>query len=551
MSLPSLALEGLGEAVLQLLLQALCGEATLGQLGLELRHLHALRVDWLAIARPGSSDSRRRRLARGGGGDGGMMCCGGGSSGCGRSSSSGGGRLGLAMVLVWCCGGMCCRAGRRGRGGFGRSWSCSGSRCCCVVDLHGLAWGLGSHSCVIRLVGVVSLSFGLHRRRLLTLLLLLCGLAQGRGRVRGRCHQWLLLVGVHCVQALAANVEHELGQLGHAWHDQRGRASLVHRPLDHAIGLARVELECCGPHQQLLEHGLQLEARLKQRLPAKDVEAQARAGDGDDEAADVADVADVRCADEGEEDVVVLRALVLVDRLDLGREAEERVAAAAGLHNVAQQSLLAVVCGQQGDALGRVAEQAHVHVGRHHVLGLAQVLEEVGLRAVLAAAVEVGHVDKLEVVAEASVGDRELGQGEGVAQVAELLVAPGEERGQRRPAAALGIEIDRGHAQANEAVEHALLQVGEGLQRQVLDHGRQLVVVADEDDALQAVLRDGLLQGHGDKRLNVQHLRSLLHQDVVVLEAQLGQLLVRERSMRAGHGNDLGLLHQQIARPVL
>lgn len=36
--------------------------------------------------------------------------------------------------------------------------------------------------------------------------------------------------------------------------------------------------------------------------------------------------------------------------------------------------LLAVVGGQDADAVGRVAQQAHVHVEGHAVLGLRQVL---------------------------------------------------------------------------------------------------------------------------------------------------------------------------------
>lgn len=54
--------------------------------------------------------------------------------------------------------------------------------------------------------------------------------------------------------------------------------------------------------------------------------------------------------------------------------AEERVGAAALVDDVSDQVLLAVVGGQDADAVGRVAQQAHVHVKGHTILGLRQIL---------------------------------------------------------------------------------------------------------------------------------------------------------------------------------
>lgn len=54
--------------------------------------------------------------------------------------------------------------------------------------------------------------------------------------------------------------------------------------------------------------------------------------------------------------------------------AEERVGATALVDDVPDQVLLAVVGGQDADAVGRVAQQAHVHVEGHRILGLGQIL---------------------------------------------------------------------------------------------------------------------------------------------------------------------------------
>lgn len=54
--------------------------------------------------------------------------------------------------------------------------------------------------------------------------------------------------------------------------------------------------------------------------------------------------------------------------------AEEWVGAAALVDDVSDQVLLAVVGSQDADAVGWVAQQAHVHVKGHRILGLRQVL---------------------------------------------------------------------------------------------------------------------------------------------------------------------------------
>ena len=53
---------------------------------------------------------------------------------------------------------------------------------------------------------------------------------------------------------------------------------------------------------------------------------------------------------------------------------DEGVVCTALLDDVADEMLLPVVGGQDGDALRRVADEAHVHEEGHHVLRFSQVL---------------------------------------------------------------------------------------------------------------------------------------------------------------------------------
>ena len=102
-------------------------------------------------------------------------------------------------------------------------------------------------------------------------------------------------------------------------------------------------------------------------------------------------------------DVVVLLALVLGHRGNLVRHSDYWIVGAASRADVAKQRLLPVVGGEDGDLVGGVADEAHVHVHGHHVLGFGQVLVEEGTGLALAHGVKVRHVDQLVVVAESGV----------------------------------------------------------------------------------------------------------------------------------------------------
>eukprot|EP00976_Prorocentrum_cordatum_P020393 414499-Prorocentrum_minimum.AAC.4 len=55
---------------------------------------------------------------------------------------------------------------------------------------------------------------------------------------------------------------------------------------------------------------------------------------------------------------------------------------------------------------------------------------------------------------------------------------------------------------------------------------------------------------HGDEGLDLEDLRALLHDEVVVLEAQLDELRPLHRRVRARHRHDLRLPREQQVRPV-
>lgn len=111
----------------------------------------------------------------------------------------------------------------------------------------------------------------------------------------------------------------------------------------------------CHPAGPLTpEHGLQLEALSEQVLASKHVQPKPRTGHGHDKPSHVPEEANRACPHEGEQNVVVLRALVLVHSLHLGGSAKQRVATATGGDDVIDESLLAVVGGQDGNLAGRV-----------------------------------------------------------------------------------------------------------------------------------------------------------------------------------------------------
>ena len=75
-----------------------------------------------------------------------------------------------------------------------------------------------------------------------------------------------------------------------------------------------------------------------------------------------------------QDDIVVLLPLVPIHGLHRGREAKHGVGGAALPQDIADQALLPVVGGEDGDLFRWVPAEAQVHVEGGGVLGLAQVL---------------------------------------------------------------------------------------------------------------------------------------------------------------------------------
>mmetsp|Transcript_30411 Transcript_30411/g.51334 ORF Transcript_30411/g.51334 Transcript_30411/m.51334 type:complete len:474 (+) Transcript_30411:569-1990(+) len=299
-------------------------------------------------------------------------------------------------------------------------------------------------------------------------------------------------------------------------------------------------------------------------------------------------------ADQAQEHVVVLLPLVLVDRRHPRGEAQKRVASAASLQNVSNQALLPVVRGEDGNLVRGVAAEAHEAISGHHILRFPEVLVEEGGWAGLPAPQKVWHVHKLVRARKPGVrkrvhrsrGRTRGGLGKHGGQVGEFpLVAPRVELGNVGAGAALLVEQDVGHPQTDEAGEQRLVQLAVLLQACVLHHRGQLVVVSNQAHPQQAAprARFGLLVGtavatataaagvavvvaacntgqgavvgwleeHGDHGLQLQHLRCLLHHQIVIPEPEVDELAAGDGGVRARHGHDPRLLQQQVVGPHL
>lgn len=206
---------------------------------------------------------------------------------------------------------------------------------------------------------------------------------------------------------------------------------------------------------------------------------------------------------------VVLLSLEFVDGGDLAWHSKQRISCASLLENLSNQMLLAVVSSEDADATGGVTDQSHVHVELHDVLRLAQILIEERCRRTLAHAVQISNVDHLELVSQARVAVLIGGIAANHRQVAERLILPVPEIGQTGSHASLRVELNVRHAQSNEAREQALIQMRVLLERTIGNHGRKLMVITQQDHALEpgATFRVGTLQQQRDECFNLKNLR--------------------------------------------
>lgn len=212
----------------------------------------------------------------------------------------------------------------------------------------------------------------------------------------------------------------------------RARPQNAHLVADLARGrveLLRQQRELRRQLEELLERRLHLVALLEELLAAEDVQPEARARHGDDEAADVAEVAHDPRAHEREQHVVVLLPLELVHRRHLRRRPEQRVPRASPRHHVPDEVLLAPVRRDDADLARRVAQQPHVLEHRHDVLSLPEILGEVRRRLELALALKVRDVDELELVREPGVAQAVLA----LLRALQVAQAPAREHAAENP----------------------------------------------------------------------------------------------------------------------
>lgn len=121
---------------------------------------------------------------------------------------------------------------------------------------------------------------------------------------------------------------------------------------------------------EYVERGRELKTRLEQVDTPQNVQAETSARQRHHQTTHVTQMAHVFGAHQRQYDEVVLLALVFVDRGYLVRLTDPVRVGAAFAQHVANQMLLAIVRAQYGDLVPRVADQTHVHVNGHRILGL-------------------------------------------------------------------------------------------------------------------------------------------------------------------------------------
>lgn len=100
-----------------------------------------------------------------------------------------------------------------------------------------------------------------------------------------------------------------------------------------------------------------------------------------------------------------------------------------------------------------------------------------------------------------------------------------------------------GESEPDHAHEEGLLEVGDFLEADVLDDGRQLVMVADHDEPFDCFF---MLHGKREECLDLKDLPCFFEEDVVVLEVEFYESLPLECSMGACHGDDFSLFADDV-----
>mmetsp|Transcript_5419 Transcript_5419/g.21452 ORF Transcript_5419/g.21452 Transcript_5419/m.21452 type:complete len:323 (+) Transcript_5419:1138-2106(+) len=277
----------------------------------------------------------------------------------------------------------------------------------------------------------------------------------------------------------ALHVLDDAGQLPQGRDTVTSGSWLLHAvPLDAPVSLAEHELQlrAAPALQKLPKDWLKVLGFQEQVHVGEDVEAELRATHCNREPTDVAHVAHVLGPRQAQEYDVRLLPLESVHGLHRRRAASQVVSTA---EHVEQQSLLATIRCQQGNALRRMAHGDEVEEELNRPLRLRKVLNEVWRRASLLPV----HGNQLHRVPHASIRRTP----HRLRQVLQPWVPPAVESGQLRPCAALCVQAEEGNLRMPQSMKHGLLQAVRSPQPRMRHDGRQLLVVAHQHDALQAV----------------------------------------------------------------
>mmetsp|Transcript_48152 Transcript_48152/g.154234 ORF Transcript_48152/g.154234 Transcript_48152/m.154234 type:complete len:218 (-) Transcript_48152:4164-4817(-) len=161
---------------------------------------------------------------------------------------------------------------------------------------------------------------------------------------------------------------------------QGGLANLATCPLRFAGRLLHLEAQLPRSLSEAGEDWCQLEAILKEPEASEHIQPVPRTAHRHDDTPHIPEMANMIRPHERDNDEVVLLTLEPVHSGDLARLTEERIPSTPLANDITDERLLAVVRRQDGDLVGWVAEQTHVHEERHAVFGLAQILIEVRCR---------------------------------------------------------------------------------------------------------------------------------------------------------------------------
>ena len=121
---------------------------------------------------------------------------------------------------------------------------------------------------------------------------------------------------------------------------------------------------------------------------------------------------------------IILLPLIPIHRRHSPRHPKEHFAPTPMPQDIPNQRPLPRIRRQYGNPLRRIPQQPHIHVNRHRILRLPQVLNEMRCRFHNAFTLVVRHLDELELVSEAGIGELEFDGLQDDGEVVEFGIPP-------------------------------------------------------------------------------------------------------------------------------